>query len=819
MKNNKLLILLIIILSISIILFYILGSKTRIGYLGGLKFDDYHINITLELNNLSHIKEQFINNEGKLDEESIKNYIFTNENITNYSYGFKMQYYDKIFRHSDIYGVYIDTNKLLNDNKFIKEINISEEGSPFGNLISYKKIESDKIDNVNYSLKIKLKLLVIIILIICLLTYILFDNLRKKLISDKLNTISYIKIKIKKNALFILIISILFIIIISFLGKKDRTGYISEFELLSSSVSKSEYTYNCKIKYNSKIFKNNIIYEVYPYISKFPKYIKYSKTNGENINIISTKELKYYDKINIEYYLIIKLDIFYYIAIIFIIFTLYYLINEYWKYKKTLDENDYIFINKIEMITLILIIFKIWLFYPGVYYDWDTVNSILRALFAYSSNNWHPIIMELSIKLMDKFKLTLAIFFIINIFLLHSSIFLIVSSLYLKYKNKFVVLLFFIIFIPQIFFISNEYSKDSNATLYTIFSYSIIFFIIISELKNKNIKNVLKTISLISLIIGMLHRHNFIVTVYPILIYFTYDFLKNKNIKNYLFCFTKIMFINAIILMSIYFIFPRIFLKDVDKNATYHIFYLQIAGCLVPSNDSSLIPQNWWKENKNFNDLINQYNDNPFFGDPMISIFNVSSSSEIKIVWLKSIIKHPKNYIKHMFNYTKTMWTLKYVFPLHLDIDYYNLYEKLIDKYIYSNYPNLIIDQNAKINFYNENNGIKITKLKKYIYYFFYKVLQNINILIFILLSAIIFLISFIFILKKEFRNDILIFTFSVSFSALSTAIIVAAFTPIAAIQQYRYIYPVIPISILSLIGFMTFLYNIGILKKLRVCK
>ena len=147
MKDNKLFlkiyVLLLIIFSIAIIVLSILGKKTRIGYLGEFKFDDFHINRTLELNNLSSIKDKFINSEGKLDEESIKNYIFTNENITNYSYGFKVQYYDKVFRHSDIYGVYIDTNKVLKDNDFINEINFNEHGSPFGNLTSSKKIDFD----------------------------------------------------------------------------------------------------------------------------------------------------------------------------------------------------------------------------------------------------------------------------------------------------------------------------------------------------------------------------------------------------------------------------------------------------------------------------------------------------------------------------------------------------------------------------------------------------------------------------------------------------------------------------------------------------
>lgn len=240
MKDNKLFlkiyVLLLIIFSIAIIVLSILGKKTRVGYLGEFKFDDFHINRTLELNNLSIIKDKFINSEGKLDEESIKNYIFTNQNITNYSYGFKVQYYDKVFRHSDIYNVYIDTNKLLNDNKFIKEIDINN-GSPFGNLISSKKIEFDKIDNVNYKLKIRSIFIIYFISFILLFIIIKYYNL---IILN--NKIYYLMI----------IIALLFSIFIRiyWADKQDMMHWDEYYSVISSNHS--EYYNKCD-KYNNVI--------------------------------------------------------------------------------------------------------------------------------------------------------------------------------------------------------------------------------------------------------------------------------------------------------------------------------------------------------------------------------------------------------------------------------------------------------------------------------------------------------------------------------------------------------------------------------------
>ncbi|WP_051436784.1 hypothetical protein [Brachyspira alvinipulli] len=256
MKNNKLFlkiyVSLIIIIFVAIIVLYVLGGKNRVGYLGDFKFDDFHIIRTLELNNLSHIKDQFIDAEGKLDQESIKNYIFTNENITNYSYGFRLKYYDKVFRNSDIYGVYIDTNKILQDNNFINEIITDYYGSPFGNLISSKKIDFDKIDNVNYILKIKNK---IIIFYCCALIYILFlIYFNFKNVCS--NTIIYNKIIYFINSKLFYYIVILVILIFSIsvrLYWAYNQDAISPDEYQSISFSNNGYSARFTIPINNTL--------------------------------------------------------------------------------------------------------------------------------------------------------------------------------------------------------------------------------------------------------------------------------------------------------------------------------------------------------------------------------------------------------------------------------------------------------------------------------------------------------------------------------------------------------------------------------------
>ena len=146
----------VILFYISIMILSILGNKTRVGYLTEFNLNIYE---TLDLNNIEYIKNDFII-DGKLDEESIKNYLLTNENITDYVYQFRIRYYDKIFRNSDIYGVYPDLSNLPN---YMSNAEMDEGGSPYGNFISDRKfIEIEKIDNVNYTLKVKNNLILAI---------------------------------------------------------------------------------------------------------------------------------------------------------------------------------------------------------------------------------------------------------------------------------------------------------------------------------------------------------------------------------------------------------------------------------------------------------------------------------------------------------------------------------------------------------------------------------------------------------------------------------------------------------------------------------
>ena len=653
----KIYILFVIIISVALIILQILGSKNRVGYL-----TDFNLNIERMLNlyDLENIIEDFTVG-GELDEESIKNYIFTNENITNYIYQFRIRYYDKVFRNSDIYGVYPDLSNLPD---YMQNAEMEEGGSPYGNFISDKKEIEEKIDNINYILKVK------------------------------------------NNLISIICIILIFILAIKFF--------------------------------------------IYYAFGNFLNFYK---------EIIGKKE-----------------------------------------YFNLLSVNEKIFIIINCIIVLILFIFQFWLGFPG-YFQWADNYVIIGEAIANNYSNWHPVIISLTLHFLYKiFGVHSYYLFFINLFLFYLGLALIIISLYHRFKTKKVLLIYLLIFIKDIYFMNFAQVKDSTASMFIWLLYSLIFFKLSMPINNRYIRLFIKIFIAIILLFGLLWRHNMIVTIYPIFILFTYLLLKNKNIKNiknYIKSFVISMLMWAIILICIVKIFSY-----KSNYATYHLFLLQIAGCSVPANDDSLIPNEWYEDGKTFEDVKKTYNDNPLNADNFSTgwakdrPFKNSNikSSDLKKVWIKYIFKYPINYIKHINRFfiefciknKKSWWLMNSDFIQRLDIGFNNAHIPIINR------------------FNSNEQKITFTPLREKIYNFLFNRMVHIPIIFCVISTFIIFIINFILIfIKRIFNSNLLIYSFSVSFSSIATIFIVVSFTPVVDI---RYIYPVYPISIISLISFFTFI-------------
>ena len=244
MKNKKLFfkiyIPLVIITIISFIALSILGNKTRVGYLQPMFFI-HNLEETLRLNNLENIKTNFIVDK-EFDEEKWKNYLITNETINIYSYGIKMGYYNKVFRHSDIYDVYSDLSGLPD---YITEVEMWREGNPFGYLTSAKIITEEKIENINYRLKVKKNIINIFVFLYSaiLIIYLINYFIKYITINDKINFVKidyqnrFYNLLNKKyifySAIFLILLFSLFVRI--YWASKQEGMYWDEYHSLSYS--------------------------------------------------------------------------------------------------------------------------------------------------------------------------------------------------------------------------------------------------------------------------------------------------------------------------------------------------------------------------------------------------------------------------------------------------------------------------------------------------------------------------------------------------------------------------------------------------------
>ena len=153
----------------------------------------------------------------------------------NMEYHFRLYFYSKIFRNSDIYGIKAETNKLNND--AIIDIKFEDNGSPFGNIILNDYIENIGNIEIYYKLFIKGEKYIANILLILLIPFLLFNSYKYIL---KICSESFLE---KRNLLIIsscLVISILSgLFIPSSLIGNSPTEFKNPFDLIINDFSMS----------------------------------------------------------------------------------------------------------------------------------------------------------------------------------------------------------------------------------------------------------------------------------------------------------------------------------------------------------------------------------------------------------------------------------------------------------------------------------------------------------------------------------------------------------------------------------------------------
>lgn len=147
-------------------------------------------------------------------------------------YHFRLLFYSKIFRNSDIFGIKANTNKL--NNNAIVDIKFDEDDGPFGNITLNDNIENIKTIEVYYSLSIKkyiVNIFMILLILLILFNMHIFNNIFVESFKEKRNLLIII------SCLVISVLSGIFIP--SSLIGNSPTEFKNPFDLILNDFSMS----------------------------------------------------------------------------------------------------------------------------------------------------------------------------------------------------------------------------------------------------------------------------------------------------------------------------------------------------------------------------------------------------------------------------------------------------------------------------------------------------------------------------------------------------------------------------------------------------
>ncbi len=589
----------------------------------------------------------------------------------------------------------------------------------------------------------------------------------------------------------VIVLSFLVFIILVQLGNKERVAYLQIVGYLERAEEQSEtsvYVLYANFMDDGEVLKNTGIYGFYLNNNTLPDYI----VGVRSVNIgMDTYELRATEHIevgeridNIAYSFKLK-PIIRALFVWSIIFSLVIIVCVFISEK--------IFLPTTLLLSLSCLIFQFWVAFPGSYIYYDGFYIISQALTG-EYNNWHPVIIAKTYSVMfSLFGDHTYHVFLINLICWYGGITLLIFSVYLKCKSRFVILLFLLTFVQNIFFINFHHLKDVTLTMYMWLICNIILFQIIHQSKRKWINIALRVITAIVILLALLWRHNAIVTIYPLFLYFTYIVLNKFNIKSrvkYLLIYCCAMGLVAVLLISILKFFPLMFMAEDNRvDASRHLELQRIAAVAILSGDESLIPEEWYAEGKDFSDVQALFDKNKYFADVFIweshTPFIVENTANSRTILFEYIKKYPANFLLYSMDYLWTFW--------QANQDWLENSYRLVEKRVYNDYTDILED-------YEIPTSLELSKQKIDIINAIYSMTISLKVRVGIYASIILFFLSgYLWLSKKKSRNALMLFVFATAFSAFATAIIVGVFSPLI---DSRYLMPVLPIAIVSLVSF-----------------
>lgn len=441
----------------------------------------------------------------------------------------------------------------------------------------------------------------------------------------------------------------------------------------------------------------------------------------------------------------------------------------------------------------ILFAFVFWLGFPGFFQVPDIYNSL-----SVTTDDWHPVIIARVIQalyfLFGKHSYYL---FALNILCFYAGFAFFIVALYVRTGNAAWYALFSLTAVGNIFFQNFvEYHSFALPMLLWL-GCAMIFFQLLVKMENRYAAFAIRAATCVVLLLSLLWRHNAIFSVYPLFMLFTYVYMEQGNgsagKQRYAVKFAALMLLSAGVLVAVVMACPYLLSDKLAKSATNHIFLHQIVGTVVPADDQSFIPKEWYRAGKGFEDVKRLYEEYPtnadYFGAPWEPDrpFEFRELPGLRSKWFEALRTYPGNWVRHVSRFFWTMW---FQDPAWI-FDSVRIQAPLGNP-AYANVVSGFPEAERKITF---------TPLRKNVYDFLFKHKLLINHFVGVAAGFLVLLTGICLWSTLPSRRDaVLLFSIATSLSSCCTAVVVCVFSPST---DPRYMSPVLVLSLIGVIGLM----------------
>ena len=162
------------------------------------------------------------------------------------------------------------------------------------------------------------------------------------------------------------------------------------------------------------------------------------------------------------------------------------------------------------------------------------------------------------------------------------------------------------------------------------------------------------------------------------------------------------------------------------------------------------------------------------------------------VMWIKAFFKYPINFAQHELRFLQAMWIQNpgWIFDS----------KALQGKAWHPWYISVLSG------FPESERSVTLTPTQEKIYDFLYEHRLLLNHFWGVALSFGVMILSLIlWLVKRDLRNNLLMFSFSVGFAGFFSALFIVLFTPVA---ETRYMSPILPLGLLAIIGFVAFILD-----------